>query len=54
VASKYRFELERRLLLLARSPAAVSQTGGGFIVNISSLAGKNLYGGAGYNASKAA
>jgi 3-oxoacyl-[acyl-carrier protein] reductase len=53
VAAHHRLEPERGLLLQPRSAAAHAQRGAGYIVNISSLAGKNAFaGGAAYNASK--
>ena len=55
LAADHRHEPERRLLLLpCGDPAPAPARGGGWIINISSLAGKNPFvGGAAYCASKA-
>ena len=54
MAADHRHEPERRVLLHPRGDSRHEGRGGGFIINISSLAGKNAFaGGAAYCASKA-
>ena len=53
--TRHRHQPDRRLLLLPRRAAALRKRGGGWIINISSLASKNPFvNGAAYCASKAA